>query len=60
MKDSFDKCRYCMAYDKFEGCRSLFTDSNKTCFKANNEKIIETAKRLSMSVADVVALISIN
>lgn len=60
MKSNFDKCRYCMAYDDFEGCRNLFPDSDKTCFKANNEKIIETAKRLSMSVADVVALISIN
>lgn len=49
-----------MAYDDFEGCRTLFQSSDKSCFRPNNDKIIETAKELNMSIADLVALISIN
>lgn len=60
MKSNFDKCRFCMEYDDFEGCMRFDEKSDKTCFKANNYKIIETAKEYEMSVADVVALISIN
>lgn len=56
----FEKCKFCMAYDDFEGCRTLFQSSDKSCFKPNNDKIIETAKELNMSIADLVALISIN
>lgn len=56
----FEKCKFCMAYDDFEGCRKYVTRKDKTCFEPNNDKIIDTAKELNMSVADVVALISIN
>jgi len=49
-----------MAYDDFEGCRAMFPESDKSCFDPNNDKIMETAKKLGISIADVVALISIS
>lgn len=56
----FEKCKFCMAYDDFEGCRAMFPESDKSCFDPNNDKIMETAKKLGISIADVVALISIS
>ena len=49
-----------MNYDDFEGCWKYDIPEDKKCFEANDDKIIETAKDRGMSVADVVALISIH
>lgn len=56
----FDKCRFCLHYDDFEGCKKYITIVNKKCFAADKEKIIETAKDYKMSVADIVALITLD
>ena len=56
--DEFSKCRFCSYYDFFEGCE--FVCENKSSFKPNNNRIIETAKEKGISVSDLIELIEMN
>ena len=58
--DEYDKCRFCIKYDNFEGCRDWHCPTaTKDYFQPNRERIIEKAKEKGLSVADVIALINI-
>lgn len=58
--NQYDKCRFCLNFDDWEGCENPYGDSGShECFKANKSKIIETSREQGISVADLVALISL-
>lgn len=56
--NEFEKCKFCTHYDSFEGCK--YSCNNHEDFKPNNDRIIIKAKERGLSVADVVAIITIN
>lgn len=65
MYNEFEKCNFCRYYDdnfctyySNLGCHICCTNYSK--FKPNNNKIIETAREKDLSVADLIALITLN
>lgn len=58
MDNEFKKCNFCKCYDEFEGCE--WGCDNYKGFEPNNDKIIKKAKEKGISVADIVALITLN
>jgi len=58
MYTEFRKCNFCKSYDEFEGCE--WGCNNYESFEPNNDRIIEKAKEKGISVADIIALITLN
>lgn len=58
MNSEFRKCNFCSYYDEYEGCE--WGCNNYEDFKPDNNRIITKAKEKGISVADVIALISID
>lgn len=55
--DEFNKCRFCMSYDSYEGCEDPYgNSSNHVCFRMDVRKIIAKADELGISVTDVLNL----
>lgn len=56
--NEFEKCRFCTHHNSFEGCGCYCDHYDR--FKPDNDRIIIKAKERGLSVADVVALITLN
>ena len=60
MMDEFDKCRFCIKYDNFDGCTDDFCFSPlREYFEPSKDRIIEKAKEKNISISDVIALINV-
>jgi hypothetical protein len=58
MLDEFDKCRFCKYWDDYDGNMECWCE-DRDGFEADKRRIIEKAKEMKMSIADVVALIEL-
>ena len=57
MMDEYCKCRFCKAYDEYEGCE--WGCDNFEGYESNKNRLIEKAKEKGISVADLIALINL-
>lgn len=59
MMNEWSKCRFCHYYDEYDGC-TAWSCNNKDGYKADKSRIIEKAKDVGISVADVIVLIEMD
>lgn len=60
MDDKFDKCRFYLYYDDFEGCSyTLCEPCTHSFYEPDKNKIIEAAREMGLSVIDLIALIEL-
>lgn len=56
MIDEYDKCRFCVGWDDYDGNWNCWC-TDRDGFKPDKQRIIEKAKETGLRVADIVALI---
>lgn len=55
--DEFDKCKFCIHYDDYEGC--IYGCYEHEDYKPNKTKLIDKAKEKCISMLDLIALIDL-